>query len=70
MLLTRDDIKQLTGTPRKARQIEWLRSRGWVFELDWSGWPVVAVAEFEARMTRGKARRRMDGPDLEAMDAA
>ena len=48
MFLTPEQLKQLTGRRRKKLQVEWLRSRGFKFEIRCDGQPVVlesAVAE-------------------------
>lgn len=60
MFLTHDDLIELTGSPWRRRQIEWLRARGWHFEVSYKGYPVVARAEVEARMV-GNRQQPQDG---------
>jgi hypothetical protein len=50
LLLTADELALLTDTPQPSRQIEWLRSRGWRFEVSVAGRPKVARAYYERRM--------------------
>lgn len=50
MFLTDDDLQFLTGAARASGQVEWLRARGWRYELDRDGRPRVARAYMERRM--------------------
>lgn len=43
-------LTELTGTPQKSRQLEWLRKNGWRFAQDRFGAPKVAKAYYERRM--------------------
>lgn len=49
-LLTVEDLQSLTGYKRKDGQTGWLRERGWVFETDRKGAPVVSRAYAEWRL--------------------
>lgn len=50
LLLTDDELEDLTGYKVWRCQIEWLRRRGWRFETNAAGRPRVARAYFERRM--------------------
>lgn len=50
LFLTIQELRELTGSARRTRQIEWLTKHGWKFELDFNDRPVVAKAEMQARM--------------------
>lgn len=65
MLLTPDELRELTDRVRYADQIAWLRQRGWRFELSATGRPKVAKAEFERRMVAGAKAK--DKPRLEVV---
>lgn len=41
MFLTPAELKDLTETSRKDKQISWLRARGWPFEIGEKGHPRV-----------------------------
>jgi hypothetical protein len=65
MLLTPKELHELTDCARKDDQIEWLRARGWVFEIGTTGRPKVDSAEYERHMIGGKTKRsRPAAPDL------
>lgn len=53
MLLSPQELRDLTDRARAADQIAWLRSRGWRFEVSATGRPKVAKAEYERRMVAG-----------------
>lgn len=44
LCLTKDEIKALTRTPQKARQLQFLRQNGIRHYIDGHGWPVVLRA--------------------------
>jgi hypothetical protein len=44
LCLTKDEIKALTRTPMKARQLQFLRQNGIRHYIDGHGWPVVLRA--------------------------
>lgn len=52
-LLTHDELRDLTDCARRADQIEWLRKRGWVFDIGETGRPKVDRAEYERHMIGG-----------------
>ncbi|MEW9624699.1 DUF4224 domain-containing protein [Rhodanobacter geophilus] len=47
LCLSRDEIAELCRTPRKARQLAFLRQNGIRHYLDAYGWPVVTRAAVE-----------------------
>jgi hypothetical protein len=75
VLLTDEEIAQLTDCPRKSDQIEELRRRGWVFEVSSKGRPKVGRAYAVGKLggSLGPAAAPGDangatGIDLDALD--
>lgn len=67
--LTRDELRELTGSPIRRRQIDWLREHAWRHEIDVHGWPVVSRAYYERRMIGAiepQPRRPVAAPDFTA----
>lgn len=60
MLLTTDEIAQLTGYARPTNQIDWLRSRKWRFEIGGDCQPKVlrAYAEQQLGLQADRQTRR------------
>lgn len=50
MFLTKSEIKELTGYARNTRQIEWLASHGYRFDVARSGVPMVLKSHIEERL--------------------
>lgn len=50
LLLTPDELRAITGRANKHAQIAELKRRGWVFEINAAGNPVVARQYAEARL--------------------
>lgn len=50
MLLSPQELIDLTDYQTAARQIQWLRDHGWKYEIGASGRPKVSRAYFEQRM--------------------
>lgn len=65
MILTPDDLHDLTGYVRRSAQVRWLRRHGWRFTVNGLGAPVVALAEFNRHMVGGRAARQE--PNFEAL---
>lgn len=42
LFLTPDEVGTLTGFKTPARQVEWLRTKGWRFEINGNRRPIVA----------------------------
>lgn len=65
MLLTPKDLRDLTDCARKSDQVEWLRARGWVFEVSDTGRPKVDIDEYKRHMVGGRTKgSRPATPDL------
>lgn len=63
-----EELIELTGCKIKGGQIDWLRSRGWVFELSASGKPVVLRRHLERRLGGTEsAAQGADQPNWAAM---
>jgi hypothetical protein len=50
MLLTKDELEQLSGYKTAAGQVKWLRDRGWRFEVNRLGQPQVDRDYYRQRM--------------------
>lgn len=50
LFLTPDELRELTDSPQVSRQIAWLRTHGWRFELSLANRPKVARAYYERRV--------------------
>ncbi|WP_426177750.1 DUF4224 domain-containing protein [Massilia sp. TWR1-2-2] len=50
MFLTADELRELTGYTFHCRQIDWLRSHSWKFEVTAQQRPRVARSYFENRL--------------------
>lgn len=57
LCLSRDELTELCRTPRKARQLDFLRQNGIRHYLDAYGWPVVTRAAVEGVKDSGQADR-------------
>lgn len=58
LCLSRTEIAELCRTPRKVRQLAFLRQNGIRHYLDAYGWPVVTRAAVEGEPEREKPRQR------------
>jgi hypothetical protein len=65
--LTRDELNELTGAKLRKKQIAWLQRRGWEYELNCLGWPVVLRAMVEGKMGASDSESRWE---LDAADVA
>jgi hypothetical protein len=73
LLLTPDELEQITGRKLSKKQVEWLLTKHWQFEVNARGAPVVARSYAEARLsginsTPQVARHRR--PNFDAIRAA
>jgi len=50
MFLTPAEIRDLTGSAQRSRQIAWLKEHAWRFTTNLRGLPVVARAEAERQL--------------------
>lgn len=51
MFLTTYELAELTGRKHRARQIDWLKRRGWAHEVADTGRVLVLKSYFEAKMS-------------------
>lgn len=63
MLLTPQELHELTDCARPSAQIEWLRARSWVFDVGKTGRPKVDREEYERHMIGGRKAPQKKGPD-------
>lgn len=61
LLLTQDEMAELSGRRQPAAQMRWLLANGWKFQVGADGRPKVLRIEAERRMvgSAGKAQREM-----------
>lgn len=64
MLAERETIEELTGAKTKKGQIEWLAARGYAFDVNRIGWPVVLKDEIRAHMLSDPGGERESGYQL------
>lgn len=66
--LTRPELRELTGTPNRARQRAWLAARGWRYETDVHGQIKVARAHHDRKMLGERTADPLPAvrPNLEA----
>lgn len=69
MILSKADLKTLTGYVRASAQIRWLTRHGWKFAVNALGDPIVAVAEFERHIVGGKKPANRTEPNWDALPA-
>lgn len=68
LTLTREELRELTGTQQPKRMARWLTDRGWVFEPPrGSDVPKVDRTYYLARMSGQLATPRRPGPRLDFM---
>lgn len=73
LLLSPDELEQITGHKRQKKQTEWLLTKHWQFEINARGAPVVARTYAEARLSGISAApqaMRTRRPNFEALNAA
>ena len=69
ILLTDEEVRDLTGYSRPSAQIRWLRRQGWRFTVNALGKPAIAVAEFNRRMVGNGGAITQQEPDWNALNA-
>jgi hypothetical protein len=67
MLMTNEELQDLTGYKSAKYQIEWLRARGWIFELNRVGRPKVDREYCRGKMGNGQQSTVKTGPNWAAM---
>lgn len=70
MFLTPDEIYRITRKRQRAAQCRVLREKGYAFEPDGAGWPLVLVSTVEKRHQAQAANDPRRGPDPAALAAA
>jgi len=73
LLLTLEEVQQITGLKLRGRQIEWLRTRHWQFEVNARGVPIIARSYAESRLsgvTTSRQSTRAKRPNFEAVRPA
>ena len=66
MFLTKEEIFELTGYKRLAAQCRWLADRGYRFEVNALGRPVVLASSVERRLQPRSSVSRQ--PNFEALN--
>lgn len=64
MLLSPEELRELTDRRTSGGQIEWLRERGWTFQVSAAGRPKVDVEEYRRHMIGGPAASPRAKPNL------
>ena len=67
LFLTIDELETLTGFKTPARQVEWLRTKGWRFEINGNRRPIVARKYAEKMLGCGAPEARSYKPNFSAM---
>lgn len=70
MFLTPDEIVTLTGLKTSGRQVDWLRTKGWRFELNALGRPIVARRYAEKMLGCGAEYEQTHRPNFTALRVA
>lgn len=71
LFITTEDLKDLTGAHTRAGNIQWLRQRGWPFEVNRHGWPRVLLSHLECRLGAQGTEQQVDSfePNWSALGA-
>lgn len=70
LLLAVDEVQQITGFKLRGKQIDWLRTRHWQFEVNARGVPIIARSYAESRLsgvTASQQSTRTRRPNFEAV---
>lgn len=70
LFLSHEEVQFLTGFRTPARQIEWLRAKGWRFELNGNRAPVIARRYAEMMLGCGGEADTFALPNFAALRAA
>ena len=70
LFLIPEEVETLTGFKTPARQITWLRVKGWRFEKSGSGRPIVARGYAEKMLGCGAQESTIPRPNFNALRAA
>jgi hypothetical protein len=67
LFLTTDEVGTLTGFKTPARQVEWLRTKGWRFEINGNRRPIVARKYTEKMLGCGAPEEVIFKPNFSAL---
>lgn len=67
LFLTSEEIWTLTGFKTPARQVEWLRTKGWRFEINGNRKPIVARKYAEKMLGCGVPEESAYRPNFAAL---
>lgn len=70
LFLMVDEVEFLTGFKTTMRQVEWLRSKGWRFELNGNRRPIIARRYAEKMLGCGVEHEQRPQPNFDALRAA
>lgn len=70
IFLSPDEVKDLTGYTRHADQRRWLRDRGWTFEENANGRPIVLRTYAETRLGGTTVKPAEKRPNFAAIQKA
>lgn len=72
LLLTRDELRELSGCSRRTHVSGWLVTSGWAHVLGVDGWPRVSRAYAEAKLAGGDviAPKAANGPNFDVLRKA
>lgn len=67
LFLTCDEVGTLTGFKTPARQVQWLRTKGWRFEINGNRRPIVARKYAEKMLGCGAPEEHAYKPNFAAL---
>ncbi len=67
LFLTSDEVQTLTGFKLHTRQVEWLRKRGWRFEVSGNRRPIIARKYAEKMLGCDTQEQRTYTPNFAAL---
>lgn len=70
LLLTADEMQDLTGFKTPARQVQWLHTKGWRFEVNGNRRPIVARKYAEKMLGCGAPEQVSYQPNFRALKGA
>ena len=70
LFLTCDEVGTLTGFKTNARQVDWLRTKGWRFEISGNRRPIVARKYAEKMLGCGAPEEASYRPNFSALMGA
>lgn len=70
LFLNADELETLTGFKTPGRQVDWLRTKGWRFEINGNRRPIVARKYAEKMLGCGVPEERGYRPNFSALQGA